>query len=273
MDASQSKDVIFKAIEGRDPALAALYPRSVLIPASLGIDDRVKTARDFIGRHAIAYPIVAKPDGGARSFGAYRVDGEAGLQHLLERISHDYLVQQYCEGPVEATLFFVRSPDGVRPSLYGVAVKHHSYVCAPAPHPELTSFRTRFLCSDETARLTPALQQIMTAFADAVPFDMGRLDVRARSLELLLSEPHSMQVLEVNVGFSAADFHVTDLRHSLATRLRMTIDKWEYAFQLGARDYATAPQRLRLTAGLATCLRQALLLGSMHKDLFRSKAP
>jgi hypothetical protein len=36
---------------------------------------------------------------------------------------------------------------------------------------------------------------------------MGRLDVRARSLELLLTEPASMRVLEVNGGFTAAAFH------------------------------------------------------------------
>ena len=163
------------------------------------------------------------------------------------------------------------SPDGVRPSRYGVAVRHHVSVAGPAPHPELTPLRTRFLCSDETARLTPALQQMMIAFADAAPFDMGRLDVRARSLELLLTEPHRMQVLEVNIGFAAADFHVTDLRHPLAVRLRMTIDKWEYAIQLGAGDYEAAPRRIGFFGALAECLRQAVILGSMHRDMYRPK--
>ena len=113
---------------------------------------------------------------------------------------------------------------------------------------------------------------MMNAFADAIPFDMGRLDVRARSLELLLTEPQSMQVLEVNVGFTAADFHVTDLRHPLATRLKMTIDKWEYALRLGARCSGEAPQQVRVRDGLTKCLRQAFVLGSMHKDMYRSKA-
>ena len=180
-----------------------------------------------MGQSAIGYPVVAKPDRGSRSFGAYRVEGEAGLKYLLERISNDYLVEEYCEGPIEAGLFFVRSPGAGRPPLYGVAIKRDAYVPGMAPHPELIPLRTRFLCADETARLTPALQHLIDAFASATPFDMGRLDVRARSLELLLSEPHSMRVLEVNVGFTAADFHVTDLRHPLSMRLKMTIVKWE----------------------------------------------
>ena len=56
--------------------------------------------------------------------------------------------------------------------------------------------RTRFLCSDKTARLTPALQQMMNAFANAIPFGMGRLDVRARSIDLLLTEPQSSRCLK-----------------------------------------------------------------------------
>lgn len=271
-DPSQSKKAFFTAIERCAPTLAALFPRSVLVSAFLGVDDRARAARDFMDQYAVEYPIVAKPDRGSRSFGAYRVNGDAGLRYLLERISHDYLIEEYCEGPIEAGLFFVRSPDGSRPSRYGVAIKYDAYAIDRTPHPELIPLRTRFLCSDETARLTPALQQMMNAFADAIPFDMGRLDVRARSLELLLTEPQRMQVLEVNVGFTAADFHVTDLRHPLATRLKMTIDKWEYALRLGARCYVAAPQPMRLLDGLTKCLRQALVLGSMHKDVYRPRA-
>ena len=270
MDASQSKRAFFEAIEKRDPALAALYPRSVLVSPSLEIEDREKTVKDFMGQSAIGYPVVAKPDRGSRSFGAYRVEGEAGLKYLLERISNDYLVEEYCEGPIEAGLFFVRSPDAGRPPLYGVAIKRDAYVPGMAPHPQLIPLRTRFLCADETARLTPALQHLIDAFASATPFDMGRLDVRARSLELLLNEPHSMRVLEVNVGFTAADFHVTDLRHPLSMRLRMTIVKWEDALQLGARSYAAAPRPMGLSDGLAKCLRQGFVLRSMHKDMYRS---
>lgn len=272
MDPSQSKQMIFTVIEKHDPTLAALYPRRILVPARLGIDDRARLVREFMREHALGFPIAAKPDCGSRSFGAYRVDGEAGLRHLLERISIDYLVEEFCEGPIEAALFFVRSPDGVRSPLYGVAVKHHAYVCASAPHPELTSFRTRFLCADETARLTPALQQTIDAFAGAVPFDMGRLDVRAPSVELLLAEPRRMKVLEVNVGFTVADLHVTDLRHRFATRLRMTIRKWEYATRLGSGYYGAAPRRIRLKESLADAFRHGVAHGSMYRNLYRSKS-
>jgi hypothetical protein len=244
----------------------------VLVSARLGIDDRTQLVREFMREHALRFPIAAKPDCGSRSFGAYRVDGEAGLQHLLERISIDYLIEEFCEGPIEAALFFVRSPDGVRPSLYGVALKQHAYVVGTALHPQLTSFRTRFLCSDETASLTPALQQTIDAFAGAVPFDMGRLDVRAPSLELLLAEPRRMQVLEVNVGFTVADLHVTDLRHRFATRLGMTIRKWEYATRLGSKYYVAAPRRIRLTESLADCFRHGVAHGSMYRNLYRSRA-
>jgi hypothetical protein len=179
MDPSQSKDAIFKAIARCDPTLAALYARSVLVPAFRALDDRAKTVRHFMLQHGVGYPIVAKPDRGSRSFGAYRVDGEVGLQYLLERINNDYLIEEYCEGPIED-----------HPSQYGIAVKHNAHVAAVAPHPELTPLRTHFLCNDETARLTPELQKMIRAFADAAPFDMGRLDVRARSLEILLTEPN-----------------------------------------------------------------------------------
>jgi hypothetical protein len=272
LDPSQSKNAFFKAIEKRDPTLAALYPRTLLVPASIEFDDREKLVKDFLMQHGIGYPIVAKPDRGSRSFGAYRVNGGLGLQYLLERINDDYLIQEYCEGPIEAGLYFLRSPDENRPSQYGIAVKHDAYFAAVAPHPELTPLRTRFLCDDQTARLTPALEQMMRAFADTAPFDMGRLDVRAQSLGLLLAEPRRMQVLEVNVGFTAADLHVTDLRHPLTTRLSMTIQKWNDALRLGEAYYAAASAKIGILDGFKKCLRYGLRLGSIHKEVYRQHA-
>ena len=55
---SQSKTVIFKAIERCAPTLAALYPRSVLVAAFLDIDDRARVVRDFMSECTIEYPIV-----------------------------------------------------------------------------------------------------------------------------------------------------------------------------------------------------------------------
>jgi hypothetical protein len=88
MEPSQSKRAFFKA-EQCHASLAALYPRSVLIPTFLNIDERAKTVKDFMSEHAIGYLVVAKPDRGRRSFGAYRVDGEAGLKCLLGRLSNE----------------------------------------------------------------------------------------------------------------------------------------------------------------------------------------
>jgi hypothetical protein len=270
IDPSESKAALFKAIETRDPELASLYPHALLVPVSHGVDDRVKMVKDFLVQHGIGYPIVAKPDKGSRSFGAYRVNGDAGLQHLLESINHDYRIEEYCEGPIEAGLYFLRSPVDGRSSQYGLAIKHHADDAIAAPHPELTPLRTRFLCSDETARLTPALQQIVRAIADATPFDMGRLDVRARSVESLLTEPHRMRVLDTNVGFTVADLHVTDLRHPLSMRLSMTIDKWRDAFRLGAAHHAASPEKVRVFESLKNCVRYGFVLASIHRDVYRS---
>jgi len=50
-----------------------------------------------------------------------------------------------------------------------------------------------------------------------------------------------------------------DLRDPLSIRLKMTILKWEYALQPGARSHAAARRPMGLSEGLA-----------MHKDLYRS---
>ena len=50
-----------------------------------------------------------------------------------------------------------------------------------------------------------------------------------------------------------------DLRDPLSIRLKMTIPKWEYALQPGARSHAAARRPMGLSEGLA-----------MHKDLYRS---
>jgi hypothetical protein len=268
---SQSKDALFRIIQRHDPVLASRYPGTVLVPDSAGTDDRIEIVRTFMRQSGVRFPMVAKPDTGSRSFGAYRVDGERGLRHLLERTEGDYLVQQHCPGPVEAGLFLLRSGADDGPPQYGVAIKRDAYVTAAQPHPELASLRAHFLCDDVTSRLTPELRAMIDAFAEAVRCDMGRLDVCARTIEALFAEPWSLQVLEINVGFTAADFHVTDLRHSFAARVRMTANKWTRALALGAAHYAATPEKMRASETFVRCLRQGVRLGSAHQAVYRSR--
>src|SRR3989338_11209327 len=86
IDPAQSKYSFFKVIEARNPALAALYPPAVLIGASHSFEERLEKAKRFMDENNLSYPIVGKPGKGSRSLGAYRIDGEEGLQHLLKRI-------------------------------------------------------------------------------------------------------------------------------------------------------------------------------------------
>ncbi|HEY4526315.1 MAG TPA: hypothetical protein VJK53_00460 [Candidatus Paceibacterota bacterium] len=269
IDPSQSKYKFFKAIESKDPKLAALYPRALFISANVPYCERLIVAQKFMTENAIAYPLVGKPDTGSRSIGAYRIEGEVGLSHLLERITTDYLIEEYCLGPLEFGLYFVRSPDHDHPSQFGIAIKRDSYIATSAPHPELVPLLTHFLIEDQTAQLSPELQRVVEQVADAVPFDMGRLDVRAPSLERLLNDPMCMRILEINAGFDAADLHATDLRHSFGTRFQMTLDKWNYALRLGNGYYEAEHQKVGLYAYAVQYIRYGLFLGALDTDMYR----
>ncbi len=267
LDPAQSKYQIYKSIEQRAPEISTLYPKSVLVSAATPLEERVRVARDFLENISHGYPIVAKPDKGTRSIGAYQVSGKEGLRYLLERIKNDYLIEEYCDDPLEAGLYFIRSPNHDHPSQYAVVLKRDSYIAVRSPHSELLPLLKHFLCEDVTKHLTPVLQAKIQEIANALPFDMGRIDVKVHSFKMLFSYPHNMRILEINTGVDAADLHASDLRYPFLQRLRMTWHKWEYALQLGEAYYKASRNHISSFSLLVRYARYGALLRSISANL------
>src|SRR5882672_11483813 len=60
-----------------------------LIPATLGLDERIRRASEFMTGHGLAYPVVLKPDTGERGSGVRVVRSAEGLTEYLEDANGD----------------------------------------------------------------------------------------------------------------------------------------------------------------------------------------
>ena len=264
-DPAESKYQIFERLAASSLNAASIL-KTILVTPRQTVPERIAAVEYFLASQHIAYPLVAKPDKGTRSVGAFRIENENGLRWLLSTMKTEYIVQEYVQKPIEAGLYFAHSPRPDMPNLYGIAVKHHVYGETAAPHPKLTSLHTRFLCADLTPQLTPALRAYIEHIADVVPFNMGRIDTLAESVDELLHQPERLVILEINTGGpDVVDLHITDLHHSFATQFALSKQNLRYALALGEKHYHDTRTRITSTQFAARYVRYGLFLASTKR--------
>ena len=269
LNPSLSKYSLFEKIQSSNPTIGKLIPKTLFIPSSMSADQKIDSVKDFINKHSISYPVIAKPDEGTRSLGGFLVENEESLLWLLKDLKVNYLIQQYYSDPIEAGLYFIRSTQFDHPSQYGIAIKHQVYGELKSPHKNLISLRSKFLCTDVTSRMTPELEKIIVDTAEAIPFDMGRIDVVIPSIEDLFTKPETMKILEVNTGFDTIDLHSADLKYSFLQRVVMIKNKWQYALEVGRKNYLNTSYRINLSTFLVKYIRYGFFLNAI-KNRFKS---
>lgn len=62
----------------------------------------------------LSFPVIAKPDMGERGKGVTLVYNLATLQHYAHTINQDFIIQEFCDFPQEAAIFYVRKPSESR---------------------------------------------------------------------------------------------------------------------------------------------------------------
>jgi len=98
---------------------AHLKPATVLIPAGTALPEVEALMRSA----GISFPIVAKPDVGERGFLVQKFDNAEVLERHLQRHHADFLIQEFLNHPMEATVLFHRFPDGSRFGITSVCTK------------------------------------------------------------------------------------------------------------------------------------------------------
>lgn len=97
-----------------------------LIPLNLKFDKRKALAIEFL--EANSYPIIAKPDRGVVGIGVRKIDSEADLDEILNIMPSDYLLQQYCDYPLEYGIFFCKFPTDTLGRVVSLTEKIAPYV-------------------------------------------------------------------------------------------------------------------------------------------------
>ncbi|UCD78271.1 MAG: hypothetical protein JSW26_23120 [Desulfobacterales bacterium] len=97
-----------------------------LIPQTMNLDDRKKLALSFLETNT--YPIIAKPDRGVVGIGVRKIDCENDLDDILHIMPSDYMLQEYCDYPLEYGIFFCKFPDEPKGSVVSLTEKIAPFV-------------------------------------------------------------------------------------------------------------------------------------------------
>jgi len=98
-----------------------------LIPKNMNRDERKAMALEFLERNT--FPVIAKPDRGVVGIGVRRIDSENDLDAILNIMPSDYMLQQYCDYPLEYGIFFCKIPGEPRGSVVSLTEKMAPVVC------------------------------------------------------------------------------------------------------------------------------------------------
>ena len=84
----------------------------VLISKDLSAADRKSTAFSFVEQ--VSFPIIAKPDRGVVGIGLRRLNSPEELEEILAIMPCDYMLQEFCDFPLEYGIFYCRYPNNAK---------------------------------------------------------------------------------------------------------------------------------------------------------------
>ncbi|GAC1346478.1 MAG: hypothetical protein NVSMB18_28830 [Acetobacteraceae bacterium] len=249
----------------------------------------------------LAYPLIAKPDIGWCGYAVRRIDNDAALADYAAAFPAKaaFVLQRHVEAPLEAGLFYVRTPGDAAGRLLSATVRHTpavvgdggrdvagliaadqrlrrhaaSYAAALGERlhtvplrgqrvvlTTIASLRVGARYEDTSAQITPALSARVDAIARSMPeFHVGRFDVRFASMAAL--GRGEFQIIEVNgAGSEAINFWDPSL--SILDAFRGVFAKQRLLFRLGDRMRRAGHKPVGAVALSRAWLRQRRLIAA-----------
>ncbi|MDQ7007650.1 MAG: hypothetical protein Q9Q40_10485 [Acidobacteriota bacterium] len=281
-----SKIRILAALSSCDERVA----RSWLLAPDPDLDRRTERLLEATARLGLDWPVVLKPDSGARGRGVGIVhDGAEARAHLAAEPG-PLVLQEYVPGR-EYGVFYTRMPGEARGRIFSITDKRPAEVVGDGRRcleeliyddPRAVAL-ARVYCEGLAGRLaevpaagervrlgelgthcrgaifldgnhlrTPALEDAVDRLASAVEgFHFGRFDLRAPSEQAF--RRGRFKVVELN-GLVSEAAHVYDPSFSLLAAYRVFFRQWSLAARIGARQR----RRGHRGAGFGQVLRAAL---------------
>lgn len=266
----ERKSEIFQALR-QAPEL----PPWTLLPACLGLHERLPAIEAFLERQGLHYPVVLKPDIGLRGHGVAIITSAGQAERYLGRAPVDIVVQPYLPG-LEYGIFYLRHPGEPQGRVISLARKLH-----PRIQGDGRSTLERLLLSDPRAigmakfflakfagRLdevpaageqipltevgnhcrgavfasgmdlrTPELDATMDRIAKTYPgFYFGRFDIKAPDDDHI-RRGVGLRIVELN-GLTSEPVHMYDPSHSVFLAWRTLCRMWAEAFQIADANLA-----------------------------------
>ena len=244
----------------------AYYPKTIYfeLPA-----DPQKVV-DQVNNEGLQYPLIAKPDIGARGMGVRKLYQPEDLQRYCLESPLAFLVQEYADLPLEAGIFYCRLPGEKKGRITGIVTKEFLTVHGDGRHTirELCQQDKRFILQlaalekmhgdklnevlpngiakelvpygnhargakfiDDSHRATSALEmQIDKILQQVTGFYYGRMDIRFRSWAELEQGLH-FSIIELN-GAGSEPTHMYDPRHSIFFAWKEIIRHWDWCYRI-----------------------------------------
>jgi len=284
----ESKSAILEGF-GRDHPLVARW--TLLPPAEEGASGegasgeaavggdaagggRFAAAAAFLEEHGLSYPVVVKPDVGARGRGVEVAHDEAALRGRLARDPQPLILQEYVPGE-EFGMFYVRRPGEPRGRVISVTEKRMAKVRGdgrrtleeliladpravalarvyldgnaerldevPADGAEIQlgeigAHSRGAIFLDGRDRLTPAVERALDELSQRFEgFAFGRYDLRAPDADAF-ARGEGFRVIELN-GLSSEPTHLYDRRYGVFHAWRLLAGTWATAWAIGAAHH------------------------------------
>lgn len=241
-------------------------PRTVFIAPTTDAAALLK----MVAEEGIAFPLVCKPDVGERGFLVEKINNEAELKAYHQKVSVDYIVQDFIAYPLEISVLYYRMPDSAQGKITSVCIKKTLSVTGdgqstveelmqnyPRARFQLERFRKNHAAR---LQLVPALGEELelepignhsrgTTFLNGNKhidarlekvFDQigvrmegihyGRFDMKCQSIEQL-KQGKDFKVLEFN-GIASEPAHIYDPTYSPLQAYRDIFQHWKIIYRI-----------------------------------------
>jgi hypothetical protein len=264
---------------------AQWQPRAFFFPAGSKPD----LVLDKLLRAGFRFPLIGKPDIGARGRGVKKLDDKEALLFYVTSAKVDFHVQEFISYENEAGIFYYRYPGQEKGNISGIVHKEFLKVTGNGhdtvrellkvtprailqlPQLEMTepdkldyvpaggevftvvpygNHARGAMFLDDSGSVNAKLVLAIDDICRQIPlFYFGRMDIRYQSRELL-DEGKSFYILEVN-GAGSEPTHIYDPRHSIFFAWKEIIRHWIILYKISRANHKLGYPYLSVSEGIA----------------------